>query len=425
MTLSRRFLLKTTGLALAGTAAAPSFLRRAAALDNKPKKILVVLFQRGAVDGLNMVVPYFEDRYYKLRPTLAVPRPGSGEDAAIDLDGRFGLHPALEPLAPYWKDNSLAILHAAGSPDSTRSHFDAQDYMESGTPGDKGTRDGWLNRYLGRTETDDPSPLRAVSVGDKLARTLAGDASAVALQRVRDFRLAGGSPRVAQAFEALYGAETRTTVETQIADSGDNTFEALRLLERVRSQRYRPANGARYPRGRFGAKLEQVAQLIKADIGLQVAFADSGGWDTHANQAPQLRVLLDDLAQSLSAFAADLGSRMQDVVVLTMSEFGRTARENGNRGSDHGHATAMMALGGGIQGGQVLGEWPGLAAENLYEQRDLALTTDFRDICSEILLRHLAAPSVEPIFPGRKKTDPLGLFAPSSTVAESATEPRT
>ena len=399
---TRRFFLKSTGLALVATAQAPSFLQRATALESKrKKKILVALFQRGAVDGLNMVVPYTDDRYHGLRPTIALPRPGKGEGAVIDLDGQFGLHPALSPLKPLWDDKSLAIVHACGSPDSTRSHFDAQDYMESGTPGNKGTRDGWLNRYLDNKQTAELTPLRAVSLGAKLPRSLQGSASAVALSNIRDFRLGGKSPLVEEAFTRMYGEMPATTnVQRVIHETSGDTFAALQLLKGLDPSNYRPADGAEYPRNRFGQSMKQIAQLIKADVGVEVAFADSGGWDTHTNEAPQLNNLLGNLGGALSAFAVDLGSRMQDVLVVTMSEFGRTARENGNRGTDHGHANAMFAIGGGVKGGKVYGKWPGLAEADLYEGRDLALTTDFRDVFAEALDRHMGAKKLDPVFPG-------------------------
>jgi uncharacterized protein (DUF1501 family) len=402
MTTTRRFWLKSSGLALAGLAAAPSFVCRAAALEGKNKKVLVALFQRGAVDGLNMVVPYFEDRYHELRPNLAIGRPGKGDGAAVNLDGRFGLHPGLEPLQTHWDNGALAIVHAVGSPDATRSHFDAQDYMESGVPGDKGVRDGWLNRYLGTHEQEEPSPLRAITVGPATARSLGGDAPAAAIERVRDFSLGGGRPEISKAFEALYGMRmAERPVEERLQSSSRTTFEALRLVDEIRSKPYRPANGAEYPRGRTGQRLQQIAQLIKADVGLEIAFADSGGWDTHTNQEIQLNNLLGEMGRALHAFALDLGSRMADVLVLTMSEFGRTARENGNRGTDHGHANAMFALGGGVRGGKVYGDWPGLGEDQLYEGRDLALTTDFRDVFAEALERHLGVEDGNAVFPGR------------------------
>lgn len=410
--ISRRFWLKSSGLALAGFAAAPSFLCRAAALEGKRKKVLVALFQRGAVDGLNMVAPYFEDRYRELRPNLALAAPGKGDDGVADLDGRFGFHPALAPLASEWKNRSLAVIHAVGSPDATRSHFDAQDYMESGVPGDKGVRDGWLNRYLSAREQEDPSPLRAITVGPATARSLAGEAPATAIERVRDFQLGGGRPELNKAFEALYGMRiAQRPIEERLQTSSRTTFEALRLVDEIRSQRYRPTSGAEYPRGRVGQRLQQVAQLIKADVGLEVAFADSGGWDTHTNEQPQLQNLLGELGRAIHAFTVDLGSRMSDVLLLTMSEFGRTARENGNRGTDHGHANAMLAVGGGVKGGKVYGDWPGLGEDDLYEGRDLALTTDFRDVFAEALERHFGLEDGAAVFPGHSGGGRRGFLA--------------
>ena len=267
--------------------------------------------------------------------------------------------------------------------------------------GVKGTRDGWLNRYLDAKQTEDPAPLRAVSLGAKLPRLLQGSASAVALSNIRDFRLGRKSQAVEQAFTRMYGEmPTAANVQRVIHETSDDTFAALQLLKGLDPNNYRPADGAEYPRNRFGQSLKQIAQLIKADVGVEVAFADSGGWDTHTNEAPQLNNLLGNLGGALSAFAADLGSRMQEVLVVTMSEFGRTARENGNCGTDHGHANAMFAIGGGVKGGKVYGKWPGLAEEDLYEGRDLALTSDFRDVFAEALDRHMGAEKLDPVFPG-------------------------
>ena len=403
-TLSRRYLLKSSGLALAASAAAPGFLCRAAALPGRLKRILVALFQRGAVDGLNMVAPYADENYRRMRPSLAL-----GADEVVDLDGRFGLHEALAPLGSLWENKSLAVVHACGSHDSTRSHFDAQDYMESATPGDKGAKDGWLNRYLAAQPSEGATPLRGVCVGSKSARAMAGEAPTVAIGAVRDFRLADDSAVTEDLIRAMYsdprsGPPTRELLE----EASEETFRALELVKQVRGAPYRPARGAQYPRGRFGRKLEQIAQLIKADVGLEVAFADSGGWDTHTNEAPQLQNLFREFAASLEAFARDMGDRMQDILVMTMSEFGRTARENGNRGTDHGHANAMFLLGGSVRGGKVYGEWPGLAEDNLYEGRDLAVTTDFRDVFAEALEKHYGVRSTEAVLPGYRRSTKLG-----------------
>jgi uncharacterized protein (DUF1501 family) len=392
-------------MVMAGVGSAPLWLQRAAlAADaaERKRKVLVAIFQRGAADGLNIVVPHGEQRYYDLRPTIAVARPSANAapgETAIDLDGFFGLHPSLAPLKPLWDSRQLAIVHAAGSPDPTRSHFDAQDYMESGTPGLKATNDGWLNRALPKVEGK-PSPVRAVSLGPVMPRTLRGSNSAVAVESLAGFNVRDAA--AAKTLEAMYGA----TGDRILNATGRETFEAVAILSALQKTPYQPANGAEYPRGRFGDSLRQVAQLIRADVGVEVAFADIGGWDHHVNEVGpkasvgQLANRLDELAKALAAFQRDLGDRMEDVMVVTMSEFGRTAKENGNRGTDHGHANVMFALGGPVEGGKVYGKWPGLAQEQLYEQRDLALTTDFRDVLSEAVFRHLGNRSLDAVFPG-------------------------
>ena len=395
MPTNRRIFLRNSALAMAGVGAAPLWLGRAAfAADSAPrKKVLVAIFQRGAADGLNIVVPHGEAEYYKLRPSIGVARPGAGENAALDLDGFFGLHPSLGPLQPLWRDGHLAIIHAAGSPDPTRSHFDAQDYMESGTPGLKATSDGWLNRALG-PRADKVSPVRAVSLGPSLPRALRGRNSAVAVESLPNFAVR--DPRAAEMLEAMY----TQTGDQVLGGTGRETFEAVHLLQSLQKVPYQPSGGATYPRGRLGSSLQQIAQLIKADVGLEVAFADLNGWDHHVNEPGQLTNILREFGGSLAAFVQDLGTRMEDVVVVTMSEFGRTARENGNRGTDHGHANVMFALGGPVKGGKVYGDWPGLATEQLHEQRDLAVTTDFRDVLSEAVALHLGNPRAGEIFPG-------------------------
>lgn len=401
MTVSRRAFLKNGGVAMIGMSTLPGFLRRAIAATPMPnRKKLVVLFQRGAADGLNIVVPFAEPNYYRIRPTIAIPQPRQGgELAALDLDGFFGLHPSLAPLMPLFRKQQLAIVHAAGSPDTTRSHFDAQDYMESGTPGVKSTDDGWLNRALQSNPEPGASPFRAVAMGPNLPLTLRGPAPAIALPDVRQFRVFAQSPAVEGGFEALYAQ----TVDEALRGTGTETFEAIDMLRKADPSRFQPENGADYPRNRVGQALQQVAQLQKADIGLEVTFVDTGGWDNHVNEGGaqgQLANLLRDLGQSLAAFSQDMGDRMDDIVVVTMSEFGRTAHENGNRGTDHGHANCMFVMGGPVKGGKVYGKWPGLGPEQLNEGRDLALTTDFRSVLGEIMSRHLGAKDLNTVFPG-------------------------
>ena len=401
MKVTRRVFLKSGGVAMLGLGSLPAFLQRAIVPTPMPnRKKLVVLFQRGAADGLNIVVPFAEPNYYRLRPTIAIPEPrqSRGEAAAIDLNGFFGLHPSLAPLEPLFERQQLAIVHAAGSPDNTRSHFDAQDFMESGTPGVKSTEDGWLNRALQAQPEPGASPFRAVAVGPSLPRTLRGTAPAIALPDVRQFQVIAQSPVVEGGFEALYAQ----TVDQALRGTGTETFEAIDVLRKANPSRFQPENGAEYPRNRFGQSLQQIAQLIKADVGLEVCFLDSGGWDNHVNEGGaqgQLANLLRDLGQGLAAFHRDLGDRMENIIVVTMSEFGRTAHENGNRGTDHGHANCMFVMGGPVKGGRVYGRWPGLAREQLYEGRDLTLTTDFRSVLGEIIQRHIGAKDLHTVFP--------------------------
>jgi len=401
---TRRFFLRSSALAVAGFGAAPAWMQRAFAAEGTArKKVFVTIFQRGAADGLNIVVPFTEKRYYALRPTIAIPEPGK-DAGALDLNGTFGLHPALRPLKDLYDQKLLAIVEATGSPDPTRSHFDAQDYMESGTPGVKSTRDGWLNRSL--SPAGAASPVRAVSMGPRLPRTLRGANPAVALNSVKDFRVSDDS--ASMALQSMYAG----SVDTELHGAGKDTFEAVKLLESLRKQNYAPGNGAQYPNGRLGANLMQIAQLIKADIGLEAAFADIGGWDHHTNETLQLNNLLREFGGAIGAFTQDLGDRMEEVVLVTMSEFGRTAHENGNRGTDHGHANSMFVVGGNIAGGSIYGKWPGLEKEQLYEGRDLAITTDYRHVVSELIAGHLGRGDTSGVFPGfRNAGQKLGLLS--------------
>src|SRR5947199_2055667 len=408
MTISRRVFVKNSGLALVSLGLEPLFLARAVfgsyrplpSLTGSDRPILVCLFQRGAVDGLNMIVPHGDPLYYEERPRIAVP-----QNTVVDLDGHFGLHPSLAPLKELWDNKSLAAIHAVGSPDSTRSHFDAQDYMDTGTPGVKATGDGWVNRYCshGREHAPPGTPFRAVAFGPQLPRILAGSAPSLAIDDLQAFGLRvpqeGARDKLTRAFEELYEGEGTGL----LASSSREAFAAVQMLKRLDPGQYRPANGADYPGGRLGTALLEIAQLIKADVGLHVAFADVTGWDTHVNQGAsegQLAARLAEFGGALAAFAQDLGERMRDVVVLTMFQVGRTIQENGNSGTDHGHATAMLVLGGPVNGGKVLGRWPGLDPAQRFEGRDVAVTTDFRDLFAELLARHLGARDLSAIFPG-------------------------
>lgn len=408
---SRRLFLKNSALAMFGVGSAPAWLARtvyAQQAQAPRKKILIAIFQRGAVDGLNMVIPHAEPAYYRLRPTIAIPRPDGTETAAIDLDGRFGLHPSLRGLKRLWDEGQLAIVDAAGSPDPTRSHFDAQDYMESGTPGRKATPDGWLNRALSREAR--PAPLRAVSLSPDIPRSLRGSSEVIAVGNINDFQI--GDPQAAAAFESMYG----NSADGILNGTARETFEAVRIMQSIQKRPYSPDNGAKYPNGRLGQSLRQIARLIKADVGLEVAFAEAGGWDTHVNETGaqphtgQLANLLRDFGDGLGAFALDMGDRMADVTLVTMSEFGRTVKENGDRGTDHGHANVMFALGGGVRGGRVHGEWPGLEREQLYEGRDLNVTTDFRTVLAELVAKDRGSREITGVFPGFSGPRSLGLL---------------
>jgi len=401
MTISRRYFLKNGGIAMLGMASLPSFLQRAVAATASPnKKKMVVLFQRGAMDGLNVVVPFSEPNYYRLRPTIAIPEPRrGGAEAAIDLDGFFGLHPSLQPLHPLFQNGQLAIVQAVGSPDPTRSHFDAQDFMESGTPGIKATDDGWLNRTLQAMPEPQSTPFRAVAFGPYLPRTLEGSAPAVAIPDLSQFKMNGPPQTVQGGFEAMYAQ----TVDQAMRGVGQETFEAIDQLKKIDPSSYQPENGAQYPTSRFGKSLMEIAELFKSDVGLELAFLDSGGWDHHVNEGGvqgQLSNLLRDLGQGIAAFHQDMGDRMGDVVFVSMSEFGRTAHENGNRGTDHGHANCMFVMGGDIEGGKVYTRWPGMEEGQLYQGRDLAVTTDYRSVLGEIISKHLGGRDMKTVFPG-------------------------
>lgn len=396
---SRRAFLRDGAFALVSLGFAPSFLARtiAATAGTPRRKRLIAIFQRGAVDGLSVVVPHGDGDYYAARPGIAVARPGPSADAALDLDGLFGFNPRLAPLKPLWDRRDLAIVHACGSPDATRSHFDAQDYMETATPGVKSTHDGWLNRLLQAERRDETTPFRAVALTPQMPRLLQGRAPALAMNQVDRFTLQNSV--VGGAFEAEYAA----AADRMLGGTGRDAFDAMRRLKDADPARYQPERGADYPTTAFGQALKQIAQLAKSDVGLEVAFAEIGGWDTHVNQGStqgQLATRLDDFARSIAALVTDLGDRMADTVVLTMSEFGRAVRENGNRGTDHGHGNSMLVMGGGVRGGQVYGRWPGLALDARYDGRDLAVTTDFRNVFAEIVVRHLGVQDAGPVFPG-------------------------
>lgn len=402
MPMTRRFFLHNGALAIAGTAAIPSFLVRSVLAESAatPGRRLVVIFQRGAADGLNVVVPYREKNYYAMRPTIAIP-----QNQVLDLDGFFGLHPALASFKPLYDQGHLAIVHAAGSPSMNRSHFDAQDFMESGTPDVTSTRDGWLNRALQAQDAccrEHHTAFRALALGPEVPLTLTGSIPAIAITNVNGFAVAGRGPVLspaAEAFEAMY-ADTGDHI---LHAAGDETFDAVKMLRDANPAQYQPANGVNYPNSEFGNSMRQIAQLLKANLGVEAAFTDVYGWDTHHAQGGvegQLAGRLRDFSESIAAFWRDMGDSAENVTLVTMSEFGRTAHENGTGGTDHGHANAMFVLGGQVKGGKVYGRWPGLSNEQLNQGRDLALTTDYRQVLGEIVTQTLGAENMNLVFPG-------------------------
>ncbi len=402
MGITRRGFMKDGALALVGTSTIPSFLTRSVMAEMTTaaanKKKLIVLFQRGAADGLNIVVPYREKNYYSMRPSIAIQ-----QNEVLDLDGFFGLHPAMTAFKPLYDQGHLAIIHAAGSPDMSRSHFDAQDYMESGTPGVKVTQDGWLNRALqAEMLVGKQSAFRAVALGTQVPRTLQGKLPAIAVNNLADFSVAGRGPQtsaISNAFQAMYDESS----DAVLHGTGQETFEAVKMLKAADPSKYQPAAGVEYPKSEFGNSLKQIAQLLKANLGVEAAFSDIGGWDTHQNQGNangQLANRLKEFSETISAFWKDMGPDAENVTLVTMSEFGRTARQNGTGGTDHGHANVMFVLGGQVKGGKVYGRWPGLSNEQLNEGRDLAVTTDFRVVLGEAAYKTLGSKNLELVFPG-------------------------
>ena len=411
---SRRIVLKAGGLAFlsiaAGSVSGPSFLHRAARATTtsapfKRRKVLVTIFQRGAMDGLMAVPPLSDTSLEKLRPQLfmGASKRLSEERTVLDLGNGYGLHPALGRLEPLFKEGRLAVVHGVGSPDPTRSHFDAQDYMETGTPGRKGTASGWLNRVAGELGHE-ASPLRSVAMTSAMPRSLYGPESAVAVTDLRRFEVSAPGPtgskeESSNGFESLYQA----TSSDLLRETGGEAFEAVHRLDEAAVSGYRPTRGANYPRSPLGSSLKQIAFLVKSNLGLEVAFAESGGWDTHVRQGTEegsFARRARDLADSISAFWTDLGTYQEDVTLMTMTEFGRTVAENGSAGTDHGHGSALFVLGNQVHGGRVLGELPRLETRNLYEGRDLPVTTDFRAVFSGVAQQHMGIDRSVELFPG-------------------------
>ena len=391
-----------------GIGGVPTFIARAANDDKKTapykkKKVLVCIFQRGAMDGLMAVTP-FTDAYLKTaRPSIFIDAAKSGNNPLIDLDGRFGLHPAMKSFEPYFKDKRLAIVHGMGSPNNTRSHFDAQDYMESGTPFNKGTASGWLNRAVGLLGHEAATPFQAVSLTSSLPKSFYGDNPTMAISNLQDFAIQmRGNPLganvAAKSFEELYDQ----TSNALLNKAGKESFDAVKLLQKTDTKNYKPANNAVYPASQLGNALKQIAQLIKMDVGMEVAFTESGGWDTHFNQGTDTGIFarnVNDLSSSITALWADLDAYQDDVTIMTMTEFGRTVKQNGTGGTDHGRGSCMFVLGNDINGGMVHNKMQPLALENLEDGRDVPVTTDFRSIFSAVADGHLKLKNDKVLFP--------------------------
>jgi uncharacterized protein (DUF1501 family) len=423
--LTRRVFLRGSAIVMAGMGVAPGWLTRAVAAEGKKRKTLVAIFMRGAADGLNIVVPFGDKRYRELRPTLAVAPPsgqangnvpvlvGQLNGGSIDLDGTFALNPAMQPLKALWDKQQLAIVEATGSPDASRSHFESQDSMESGTAG-KTTGDGWLNRAL-PPAGEGNSTMRAVALGNQVPRSLRGAHEAIAVGNLQQFN--AGDHDAAEIMQSMYA----TTPDASLGRTGKDAFEAMKVIQAIQNvpQSAPPVapivpGGPVVPQyaqaGEFGRNLQQLARLLKAEAGVEVAFADIGGWDHHGNENQQLSNLLRQFSIGIAAFCQDMGDRLEDIVLVTMSEFGRTVEENGNAGTDHGHGSFMMVIGGPVQGGKVYGKWPGLEKEQLFEGRDLAVTTDYRDVLGELVRGHLGQKDLSTVFTGFQPGHPLGVL---------------
>jgi len=375
--ISRRVFLRGAGLAAVGVGMAPSSLLVRTALAASGAKVLVKVFLRGGADGLNFCVPYGDSEYYNLRQGIGLPRPGQA-GGVVNLDGHFGMHPEFAPLAPFFRDGRLAFVHAVGNPQVTRSHFDAQDFQESGTPGDKQTATGWLDRAIAQIPGTEVT--QAVSFSSQLVRSLLGPEPVLVAQTLTSFDLRARNWRseAETLLTSMYQSDS-----TEVGTTGLQTFEAINTL--LRAPTPPPSNGATYPTGNTGNALRQAAGLIKTGVGTRCIYVNvTGGFDTHSNQLQNNTTDYRLLGQALAAFATDLGGLLDDVVLMVTTEFGRTAAVNGAAGTDHGTGYAMMLLGGRVRGGRVLGRWPGLARGQLYENRDLAATTDFRDVFQEV-----------------------------------------
>ncbi len=411
---NRRAFMKSGAMAIfaAGFGGVPTFIARAADSRKilspyKKNKVLVCIFQRGAMDGLMAVSPYTDENLKKSRPTLFM-SPAETEGKMFDLDGRFGLHPALQSFSPLFTEGRMAIVHGVGSPNTTRSHFDAQDYMESGTPFSKSTSSGWLNRASGML--DHPgTPFRAVSLTSALPRTLYGDHESLAINNLQEFAIQmKGNPfaskLASKSFEQLYDQTSNEILNK----AGKESFDAMKMLHVNNIKNYQPANGVVYPNTPLGNALKQIATLIKMDIGMELAFAESGGWDTHFNQGTingSLARNLKDFSECIAAFWKDMGAYQDEVTIMTMTEFGRTVHQNGSGGTDHGRASCLFVLGNNVQGGKVYQNIQSLSKEHLEDGRDLPVSTDFRSVFNSVAKGHLNISEDKKLFPGWEGKD--------------------
>ncbi len=417
MHITRRYFLQSTGALALYCGINP--LRTLAEVgmtsaDVKPVlrgKTFVAVFLRGGMDGLNFIVPFGDPGYRGLRPSLGLPTPGA-PNGTLDLEGFFGLHPSATALVPFFKNGSAMALHAVGYDLNTRSHFEEQDTWETGVAGNTINSDGWLNRHL--LTSQGHGPVRAISIGDVLPRILRGKAPAFALRGISDLALPNaGTVDDTKMFAAIEHAyctpprEHESAAQDLLAETAQTTLDGIKLIKQKMAEGY--VSIVQYPKTDFAKKLQEIARVIKSDIGLEVAEIDYGGWDTHQNQgsvAGSYATLVQNFAEGLSAFAQDLGDRLNDVLILTMSDFGRTAAENGTGGTDHGWANCMLAMGGNLltasPGGivkPVLSRWPGLEKNQLHEGRDLLHTTDFRDVLAEVVSVHLGNPQIKTVLP--------------------------
>lgn len=403
----RQFLQGASALGVIGASKSlfPNWMPRLAfraPTQAPPGDVLVCIFLRGGMDGLSAVVPYADGgHYYDARPTLAVPEPGSGVNAGVDLDGRFALHPTLANLKEIYDEGDLAVVHAAGLTDATRSHFDAMQFMEYGTPGAKTIGTGWIGRHLQSAAWQNDSPFRAIGMGAMVPTSLRGPISPLSIQSIADFHFKGREDELRRLQHSLAALYTVAAPADMLSRQAGLVFETVETLQSLDANNYQPTGGADYPANEFGLGLQQVAQLIKADVGLEVGCVDLGGWDTHENQGTldgEFAALLETLGRGLHAFYTDLSDQMGGITLVTMSEFGRRVHENGSQGTDHGHGNFMFVMGGGANGGQVIADWPTLAPEAL-DDGDLAITTDYRHVLAEIVSKRLQNPALDAVFP--------------------------